>query len=186
MSYPLRAVARELSNSEQFEALAMPLFASLYNLAHWLTHDRAEAEDLVQETYLKALKGFGSFEPGTNFRAWIYRILRNTFLTSRAGLAQHVDVPLGDEEGEVELPSPIDSPEAVLLAQADQEMIAAALQQLPVQAREIILLCDVEEMSYREIGESLGVPIGTVMSRLSRARAALRKLLEPRREGATR
>ncbi len=161
----------------------MPLFASLYNLAHWLTQDRTEAEDLVQETYFKALKGFGSFQPGTNFRAWIYRILRNTFLTSRAGLAQHTDVLLEDEEGECELPSRIDSPETVLLAQADQEMIADALRRLPVQAREIILLCDVEEMSYREIAETLGVPIGTVMSRLSRARKALRELLEPRREG---
>ena len=178
-------MARELSNSEQFEALAMPLFASLYNLAHWLTQDRTEAEDLVQETYLKALKGFGTFQPGTNFRAWIYRILRNTFLTSRTGLARHVDVPLEDEEGEIELPSPSDSPEATLLAQADQQMIASALQRLPVQAREIILLCDVEEMSYREIAETLGVPIGTVMSRLSRARAMMRKLLQPSREGAT-
>lgn len=176
-------MARELSISEQFEALAMPLFASLYNLAHWLTQNRTEAEDLVQETYLKALKGFGSFQPGTNFRAWIYRILRNTFLTSRAGLAQHVDVPLEDEEGEIELPSPAASPESALLAQADQQMIASALQKLPVQAREIILLCDVEEMSYRDIAETLGVPIGTVMSRLSRARGALRKLLEPKGQG---
>ena len=164
----------------------MPLFASLYNLAHWLTQDRTEAEDLVQETYLKALKGFASFQSGTNFRAWIYRILRNTFLTSRAGLAQHVDVPLEDEEGEVELPSAAESPESLMLIQADREMVAAALQRLPVQAREIILLCEVEEMSYREIAETLGVPIGTVMSRLSRARVALRKLLETRREGATR
>jgi RNA polymerase sigma-70 factor (ECF subfamily) len=178
-------VARDSSNSEQFEALAMPLFASLYNLAHWLTQDRSDAEDLVQETYLKALKGFASFQPGTNFRAWIYRILRNTFLTSRAGLAQHMDVPLEDEEGEIDLPSTGDTPEGVLLAQADQQMVAAALEKLPVQAREIILLCDVEEMSYREIADTLGVPIGTVMSRISRARGALRKLLEPRKEGAT-
>ncbi len=70
-----------------FEALALPLFDSLYNFAHWLTQRREDAEDLVQETFSKALKGFGSFQPGTNFRAWIFRILRNTFLTSRAGLA---------------------------------------------------------------------------------------------------
>ena len=72
--------------SGSFEALAMPLFDQLYNLAHWLTQDKAEAEDLVQETYAKALRGFSSFQPGTNFRAWMYRILRNTFLTSRTGL----------------------------------------------------------------------------------------------------
>src|SRR5487761_842635 len=84
-----------------FEALAMPLFDQLYNFAHWLTQNREEAEDLVQETYVKALKGFSSFQLGTNFRAWIYRILRNTFLTSRKGLKVTMTVPLDfDEEGE--------------------------------------------------------------------------------------
>jgi RNA polymerase sigma factor (sigma-70 family) len=72
----------------------MPMFTSLYNFAHWLTHNREEAEDLVQEAYLKALKGFASFQPGTNFRAWMYRILRNTFLTSRSGLSVKMTVPL--------------------------------------------------------------------------------------------
>jgi RNA polymerase sigma-70 factor (ECF subfamily) len=72
--------------AESFEELAIPLFASLYNFAAWLTQNQDEAEDLVQETYMKALKGFASFQQGTNFRAWIYRILRNTFLTSRSGL----------------------------------------------------------------------------------------------------
>jgi RNA polymerase sigma-70 factor (ECF subfamily) len=68
-----------------FEELAMPLFARLYNFAQWLTQDRTAAEDLVQETYMKALRGFASFKQGTNFRAWMYKILRNTFLTSQAG-----------------------------------------------------------------------------------------------------
>ena len=72
---------------ELFEQQALPLFDQLYNFAHWLTGDRADAEDLVQETYAKALKGFKSFEQGTNLRAWMFRILRNTFLTSRTGLA---------------------------------------------------------------------------------------------------
>src|SRR5437588_9031293 len=83
-----------------FEELAMPLFDRLYNFAHWLTQNREEAEDLVQETFAKALKGFSSFEPGTNFRAWIYRILRNTFLTSRAGLKSAATVPLDLEVDE--------------------------------------------------------------------------------------
>src|ERR1017187_4445886 len=80
--------------SESFEELAMPLFDQLYNFAHWLTQDREEAEDLVQETYAKALRGFSSFQLGTNFRAWMYRILRNTFLTSRTGLRATATVPL--------------------------------------------------------------------------------------------
>src|SRR5579862_547123 len=84
--FTLVCVSEGRSSPESFEELAMPLFERLYNFAHWLTQDRQEAEDLVQETYVKALKGFGSFQTGTNFRAWIYQILRNAFLTSRTGL----------------------------------------------------------------------------------------------------
>src|SRR6266699_3826114 len=86
--------------SHVFEELAIPLFDQLYNFAHWLTQNRDEAEDLVQETYVKALKGFSSFQLGTNFRAWIYRILRNTFLTSRKGLKVTMTIPLDFDEEE--------------------------------------------------------------------------------------
>jgi RNA polymerase sigma-70 factor, ECF subfamily len=170
------------SDADSFEILAMPMFASLYNFAHWLTHNREEAEDLVQETYMKALKGFGSFEPGTNFRAWMYRILRNTFLTSRSGLSVKMTVPLDREEDAMGRPA--DTPEAVLLARADQQMIQSALERLPVQFREVIVLCDIEEMSYHEIAEIVGIPIGTVMSRLSRARQSMRELLADKLRGA--
>src|ERR1700729_3998263 len=101
-----------------FEDLAMPLFDQLYNFAHWLTQDRTEAEDLVQETYAKALRGFSSFRPGTNFRAWIYRILRNSFFSSRTGLKTMVAL---DEEGEDTLPTESASPEALLIAQSNRE-----------------------------------------------------------------
>ncbi len=160
----------------------MPLLAPLYNFAHWLAGNRDEAEDLVQETYVKALKGFGSFTPGTNFRAWMYRILRNTFLTSRTGLK--ATVSLDDEENPVTEPAADDDPESLLFARADQEEIRRALEQLPLAHREIILLCDVEEMSYKEIAELAGIPIGTVMSRLSRARNSMRSLLRTKRQGA--
>ena len=160
----------------------MPLLAPLYNFAHWLAGNRDEAEDLVQETYVKALKGFGSFTPGTNFRAWMYRILRNTFLTSRTGLK--ATVSLDDEENPVTEPAADDDPESLLFARADQEEIRRALEQLPVVHREIILLCDVEEMSYKEIAELAGIPIGTVMSRLSRARTSMRSLLRTKLQGA--
>jgi len=152
----------------------MPLFASLYNMAHWLTQNQQEAEDLVQETYLKALKGFDSFQPGTNFRAWMYRILRNTFLTSRAGLSARMTVPLDLDEEAAAVP---DTPESILLAEADQQLVREALDHLPVPYREVILLCDMEEMSYQEIAEAIGIPIGTVMSRLSRARQAMREFI---------
>jgi RNA polymerase sigma-70 factor (ECF subfamily) len=169
-----------------FEELAMPLFDSLYNLAHWLTQNREETEDLVQETYAKALKGFGSFQPGTNFRAWIFRILRNTFLTSRTGLAATKTVALESEKDrEQAVAVSRDTPESILLEQADQQRVRAALEQVPVLFREVLLLCDVEEMSYQGIADTLAVPIGTVMSRLYRARKALRAALQEKRRGGS-
>ena len=173
----------DLRNTDAFAALALPLLAQLYNFAQWLTGSREEAEDLVQESYVKALKGFSSFTPGTNFRAWMYRILRNTFLTSRTGLKTTVSL---DDEDDNESPEPetAENPESLLLARMDQEEIRLALGRLAVPQREIILLSDVEDLSYREIAETLGVPIGTVMSRLSRARRALRELLSSRVQGA--
>jgi RNA polymerase sigma-70 factor, ECF subfamily len=180
-------VALDRDKANEFEQLAMPLFASLYNLAQWLTQDRSEAQDLVQETYAKALKGFGSFQSGTNFRAWMYRILRNTFLTSRTGLKAAMTVSLDDEDEPQSVPpSTNQTPESILLARADRETIQTALTELPVPYREIILLCDVEEMSYREIAEALTIPMGTVMSRLARARKAMRQLLAGKVQGAYR
>ena len=168
-----------------FEELAMPLFKSLYNLAHWLTRDAAEAEDLVQETYARALRGFSSFQQGTNFRAWIFRILRNAFFTSRTGLDKgpHSSV---EEEGEELLPPMQGTPETHLLNTDMQDRIRHALERLPASHREVILLCDVEEMKYQEIAELMGLPIGTVMSRISRARKILRGLLAEEQMGIRR
>jgi len=179
-------VVDRTGDNGSFEDLAMPLFARLYNFAHWLTQDRAAAEDLVQETYMKALRGFSSFKQGTNFRAWMYKILRNTFLTSQAGLKASASLPLDGEEDQVAEPAATETPESVLLARAEQETIQQALDELPVKFREIILLCDSEEMSYQEIGETLAIPMGTVMSRLSRARKAMRHLLTAKLQGASR
>ncbi len=155
----------------------MPLFASLYNFAHWLTHDREEAEDLVQETYAKALKGFSSFRAGTNFRAWMFRILRNAFLTSRTGMAATSTTSLEPEEEAALMDTVRPTPESMAIASFTREAMQKAIEQLTVPFREVLLLADVEEMSYQEIAEALAVPIGTVMSRLARARAAVRKTL---------
>jgi RNA polymerase sigma-70 factor (ECF subfamily) len=162
-----------------FEELAMPLFDQLYNFAHWLTGDRADAEDLVQETYAKALRGFSAFEEGTNFRAWMYRILRNTFLTSRNGLAAQKTTAIEDDDvGAVEVwTAHAVTPERLLLRQESRQLVLDALESLSAADREIILLCEVEELSYREIAQVLAVPLGTVMSRLSRARTRLRQAL---------
>jgi RNA polymerase sigma-70 factor (ECF subfamily) len=164
--------------SGPFEELALPLFDPLYNFACWLTQNREEAEDLVQETYAKALKGFPSFQLGTNFRAWMYRILRNTFLTSRTGLRAAMTVSIDADEDGVDLAVESATPETILLERSSQQLLQSALDELPVHFREIIVLCDVEEMSYQEIAETLSVPVGTVMSRLSRARKALRNRLQ--------
>ena len=171
------------AQSDLFEELAMPLFDQLYNFAHWLTQNREEAEDLVQETYAKALKGFSSFQVGTNFRAWMYRILRNTFLTSRTGLRAAATVPLDSEEDGPELAVEDETPETILMKRTDSELVQNAIEDLPVHHREILLLCEVEEMSYQEIAETLSIPVGTVMSRLSRARRALRGHLGRKLQG---
>jgi RNA polymerase sigma-70 factor (ECF subfamily) len=183
LRYTIRAVLEPSSDFGSFEDLAMPHFARLFNFACWLTQDRASAEDLVQETYMKALKGFSSFHQGSNFRAWIYKILRNTFLTSRTGLAATISLDADDAPPE---PATDETPESVLLAHAEETAIRNALTELPVNFREIILLCDLEEMSYQEISQTLAIPIGTVMSRLSRARKAMRTLLSARAEVASR
>jgi len=169
---------------ETFEQLAMPLFERLYNFACWLTQDRSEAEDLVQETFAKALKGFSSFQPGTNFRAWMYKILRNTFLTSRTGLKVTNTEQLDLDNEDAKLPTAKETPESILLQRSDWQLVQQALEQLPVAYREVLLLCETEEMSYQEIAVTLGIPMGTVMSRLSRARAALRDGVRSGQRGA--
>ena len=188
MRLPWKQTARETGpQTSAFEDLALPLLASLYNVAFWLSGNATDAEDLVQETFLKALRGFESFETGSNFKAWIFRILRNTYLTSRTGLAARRTVALEDElddsgeSGPAQHPEgAIDrqTPETNLLQMADRSALRAAMETLPAPLLEVILLCDVEEMKYREIAATLEIPMGTVMSRVARARAALRTALE--------
>jgi RNA polymerase sigma-70 factor, ECF subfamily len=160
-----------------FEELAIPLFDSLYNFARWLVHNQNDAEDLVQEAYLKALRGFASFQPGTNFRAWMFKILKNTFLSSRSSRDARMTVALEADEDFPVLPTTSVTPESLLIERSSEDALRDAIGQLPVIYREVILLCDVEDASYREIAEILSIPIGTVMSRLARARKVVRQLL---------
>jgi RNA polymerase sigma-70 factor (ECF subfamily) len=166
------------NRSEDFEQLALPLFASLYNHAYWLTRNPAEAEDLVQETFTKSLRAFDTFQPGTNFKAWIFRILRNTFLTTRSGIAASRTVFLEDHPTALDTPATDPTPEDNLIRLDNQAVLHTALEQLPPQLREALLLCDIEEIKYKDIAVILDVPVGTVMSRISRARATLRQLLQ--------
>jgi len=160
---------------QSFEELAMPLLDSLYRYARWLTRNPTEAEDLVQEAYLKGLRGFGGFNPGSNIKAWMFRILRNTFLTSRSGLRAVPPEPLDEEIADGS------TPESHLLQRADADALRRAIEELPVEFREVLLLSDVEEMSYKEIAEALSIPIGTVTSRLMRARQKVRKAFSGRK-----
>jgi RNA polymerase sigma-70 factor (ECF subfamily) len=152
-----------------FEDLAVPLLASAYTFACWLTRDSGEAEDLVQETFLKGLLGFASFRPGTNFRAWIFRILRNTFLSSRTKLERRMTVPFMSEDDSLELPTAPFDPESHLIHRSRIDSLRRAIDHLPMDYREI-MVCNLEDVSYNEIAESLSIPLGTVMSRLARAR----------------
>jgi len=184
---PWKRAARDtVPQTTAFEDHALPLLPALYNVAVWLSRNPTDAEDLVQETFLKALRGFSSFEPGSNFKAWIFRILRNTYLTSRSGLAARRTVALEDELAEASEAGPALYPEAAidrqtpevnLLRLSDRAALHAAMEALSPPLLEVILLCDVEEMKYKEIASVLDIPIGTVMSRIARARAALRGAL---------
>ncbi len=179
----LRLVRFGASSSQEhppsggFEELAMPLFDSLYNFARWLVQDSNDAEDLVQETYLKAFRSFASFQPGTNFRGWIFQILRNTFLSSRAKLEWRMTVAMDLEADGPELAVDTETPETILMNRSDSKRVRRAIEDLPVHYRETLLLCEVEEMSYQEIAEVMSIPIGTVMSRLARARKEVRQSL---------
>jgi len=168
----------ELRGRRSFEELALPLLDPLYRYARWLARDPAEAEDLVQEALLKALRAFDSFAPGTNMRAWIFRILRNTFLTSRSGLRSVPPLSIDERPELIEELMEESTPESLLVGRVDAARLRRAIEDLPVEFREVLLLADVEEMRYREIAETLSIPMGTVTSRLMRARRKLRSALE--------
>ena len=161
-----------------FEELAMPLFASLYNFARWIAHDPHDAEDLVQETYMKALRAFASFRLDSSLRAWMFKILKNTYLNSCSRLERRITVDIDPAEDVAEFAIEYETPDTILAKCLDVDLLQRAIAELPEHSREVLLLCDVEDMSYQEIAEALSIPIGTVMSRLSRARKVLRETLQ--------
>src|SRR5436305_2045688 len=175
-----------MADPATFEAQAMEFMPSLYTAALRMTRNPADAEDLVQETYLKAYRGFGGFEEGTNLRAWLYRILTNTFINSyrsKKRRPEQVDVDevedlyLYRRLGALEQASAGRSAEDEVLDHFTDDDVKNALEALPDQFRMAVLLADVEGFSYKEIADILDIPIGTVMSRLHRGRRALQKAL---------
>jgi RNA polymerase sigma-70 factor (ECF subfamily) len=155
----------------------------LFAAALRLTRNRADAEDLLQETYLRAYRGFGGFRPGTNLRAWLYRILTNTYINSYRKRQREPLVVPDDSVDEWYLYDRLAregagaSAETEVLDALPDEEVQAALESLPEQFRMSVLLADVEGFSYKEIADILGVPLGTVMSRLHRGRRALERRL---------
>jgi RNA polymerase sigma-70 factor (ECF subfamily) len=175
-----------MADQAQFAELAMEHMGSLYSAALRMTRNPADAEDLVQETYLKAYRAFGSFKEGTNLKAWLYRILTNTFINSyRARKRRPEQTDIDDVEdlylyrrlGGLEAVSAGRSAEEEVLEHFTEGDVKAAVEALPEQFRMAVLLADVEGFSYKEIADILDIPIGTVMSRLHRGRKALQKTL---------
>jgi RNA polymerase sigma-70 factor, ECF subfamily len=158
---------------ESFEAVAMPHLTDLYRTACLLLRDRHEAEDLIQDTYLEAWKSFHRFEMGTNCRAWLFKIMFHRLHHVRRRLVKTSRVvTIDDPDGQVELAA-----EPVVPQEIRDEDVLNALAKVAVEFRDIVLLADVEEFSYKEIAETLRIPLGTVMSRLSRGRKLLRQEL---------
>ncbi|MDT5156865.1 MAG: hypothetical protein QOH51_1222 [Acidobacteriota bacterium] len=158
-----------------FEEAVLPHLDAAYNLARWLTRNEADAEDVVQESVLRAFRYFSGFRQGAEGRPWLLGIVRHTCYTwMRQNRAQELLVPL-DESNDLE--SQDLSPEALLLQSADGQMVRRALEELPVEFREVVVLRELEGMSYKEIAGITDLPLGTVMSRLARARKRLQKSL---------
>jgi RNA polymerase sigma-70 factor (ECF subfamily) len=175
-----RGEAAELKRSPSFEADALASLDSLYRTALRLTHRAADAEDLVQETYLKAFRSADRFEPGTNLRAWLFTILHNTArnrVRDRARETVTVDSE-AVERAELSTAAPSDTPEALLLRDTLAPDLQAAIDALPEAFRQALWLRDVEEFSYAEIAAMLSIPVGTVMSRISRGRRLLFERLQ--------
>jgi RNA polymerase sigma-70 factor (ECF subfamily) len=179
---PARAPAdaeRRLSpaDAERFRRLVLPHLDGAYGLARLLCRDAVAAEDIVQEAFLRALRGFEGFR-GSSPKAWLYAIVRNCFFSWAASNRRQPEAPAGEASDPLaDIPSDGDTPEAALLRQGEIDQVRSALEAIPEPFREALALRELDELSYREIAEITGAPIGTVMSRLARARQMLGAVL---------
>jgi RNA polymerase sigma-70 factor, ECF subfamily len=165
----------EESELSRFERTVLPHLSAAYNLARWLTGNEHDAEDVVQESYLRALKFFAGFR-GENSRPWLLTIVRNTCFTWLERNRASVPSEALDEDVHA-VDRVASNPEAIVLARAQSELVHQALEQLSPEFREAIVLRELEGMSYKEIADVAGIPVGTVMSRLARARSRLQQIL---------
>ena len=163
------------SKLASFETAVLPHLDAAYNLARWLTRNDADAEDVVQEAYLRAFRFFGGFH-GEDGRAWLLGIVRNTSYTwMQQNRSPELNMTLDDET--FEAASQDLDPEALLLQKADAQMLRHAVEELPIEFREVLVLRELNEMSYKQIASVADLPLGTVMSRLARARKRLQRIL---------
>ena len=163
---------RRLEDWASFESEALPFHVDLYRLAKWLLRNQAEAEDLVQETFVEALRSFHRFEKGTNCRAWLIKIMYHMLSKRRRDSNRlRVVTDSDDQIAETVAAEPTRSGEVM------EEEVLGALKRLPQHYQEVVILSDVEDMSYKEIADALSIPTGTVMSRLHRGRSLLRSEL---------
>ena len=179
------------ADADDLAAEALGFLEPMYATALRLTRNRSDAEDLVQDTFVKALRFADRFKRGTNLKAWLYTILHNTWRNRRRAAARNaveVDSPRVDaaalDDGLLAAGAVFDTPERILLRSTLDAELQAALDQLPETFREAVWLRDVEEFSYAEIAEMLGIPLGTVMSRISRGRRTLFERLSATTPGA--
>jgi RNA polymerase sigma-70 factor, ECF subfamily len=179
---------RQSPAPDAFSADVLTFLEPLYGTALRLTRNRADAEDLVQDTVVKALRFSDRFTPGTNLKAWLYTILHNTWRNRRRDAARdsvEVDSTRVDAAAQrADGPAALETPERILLRQTLDADLQAALDDMPEAFREAVWLRDVDEFSYAEIAEMLGVPIGTVMSRISRGRRLLFERLQSTHDAA--
>jgi len=162
------------SRLESFEGLFLPHLDAAYNLVRWLTHRDQDGDDLVQEAYLRAWKAFDGFR-GNDARPWLLKIVRNTCYTWLRG--NRVNEWSTFDEEMHSAPGPASNPETILVRRTDCELVQDALQGLPPRLREVIVLREFEALSYKEIAVISGIPLGTVMSRLARARLRMQHTL---------
>lgn len=169
---------------KQFEELALPLLDQLYATAYRFTGNATDAQDLVQDTFVRAFSSFHTFQTGSNLRAWMYKILQNTFINNyRRAQRRPIEIDSEDTtdwemyQASTHDPTGLKSAEAEAFNSLTDEVVVRALEELPSQYREAVVLADVEGFTYQEIADLMGTPAGTVMSRIHRGRAMLRQRL---------
>jgi RNA polymerase sigma factor (sigma-70 family) len=178
------------ARAQRFEQVVLPHLDAAYNLARWLTRDEHNAQDVVQEAYLRAYKFFDSFH-GDNARPWLLKIVRNTYYTGlKQDHAGHSHVSFEEDSHSLDEAEPLfrgnsstDDPERILMQHDARQSITHALEQLPMEFREVVILRELEDLSYKAIARIVDIPVGTVMSRLARGRKLLAETLQQRRGG---